>query len=101
MALRVCAGGVSIEQRNIKESVAARVRMAGAATNAAPPAKNARRDHDRFISILLLLGSFAGCRGDRSAGRRLPKCDLKKCSDHEADAGTDAQCVDDELGRLI
>jgi hypothetical protein len=52
MALRVCAGGVSIEQRSVNGASAA-VRSAGAASIAVAEARKARRDHDRFISILL------------------------------------------------
>src|SRR5216683_1383626 len=63
IALRVCEGAVSSEQRRTNgASAAACVRMAGAATVAIAEATNLRRDNDEPIFILLLLCWFTGCR---------------------------------------
>ena len=63
MALRVCDGGVSSEQRRTNGTYAAApVRTAGAATVAIADAMNLRRDNDEPISVLLFLCWFTGYR---------------------------------------
>jgi hypothetical protein len=65
MLLRVCAGGVSIEQRSRKgASTAARLRSTGAASAAVADAKKLRRDHDRFMLFSSSLGWFAAGHGN-------------------------------------
>jgi hypothetical protein len=60
MALRVCEGAVSSEQRRTNGAYAtAPVRTAGAATVAIADAMNVRRDNDEPIFILLFAGSPA------------------------------------------
>src|SRR6266566_1886785 len=80
MALRVCEGAVSSEQRRISGSSAAAVRSAGAASMAAAEATNLRRDNDGCILVLRLL-----------------RCSDKYDSENEADAGQNEQRVDDEF----
>src|SRR6266702_2463183 len=65
IALRVCDGAVSNEQRRVNgSSAAAAPRLtAGAATMAIAEATNARRDSDGFMFILLFLGWFTDWRG--------------------------------------
>src|SRR5712691_10584970 len=83
MALRVCDGAVSNEQRRVNGSsaAAAPLRTAGAAIMAIAEATNARRDSDGFMFVLLFLGCFTGWRGrdDRRRcavldGRGLTSC---------------------------
>src|SRR6266436_2815551 len=82
IALRVCDGAVSSEQRRIKGSsaAAAPVRRAGAATIAIAEATNLRRDHDESM-----FHSPVQCWSDKHG------------SEDETDAGQDEQRVDDEL----
>src|SRR6266478_866866 len=75
MALRVCDGAVSNEQRRVNgSSAAAAPRLtAGAATMAMAEATNARRDNDSFMFVLLFLGWFSDWRG-RDDGCGLTSC---------------------------
>jgi hypothetical protein len=65
IALRVCDGAVSNEQRRVNgSSAAAAPRLtAGAATMAIAEATNARRDNDGFMFVLLFVGWFSDWRG--------------------------------------
>ena len=102
MALRVCEGGVSSEQRRTNGTYAAApVRTAGAATVAIADAMNLRRDNDEPISVLLFLCWFTGYRALEL--RPLTVGDARGChsdkpgSENETDAGHDEQRVDDEF----
>ena|SRR6266700_2599900 len=113
MALRVCDGAVSNEQRRVNGSsaAAAPLRTAGAAIMAIAEATNARRDSDGFMFILLFLGCFTGWRGrdDRRRWAVLDGCDLTSCAPvganrigivqrMRADAGQNEQRVDHRHG---
>src|SRR5712664_478529 len=84
IALRVCDGAVSSEQRRIKgSSAAAAPRLtAGAATMAIAEATNARRDNDSFMFVLLFLGWLTDWRGRADRRRRavLDGCGLTSCA---------------------
>src|SRR5258705_11504764 len=83
VALRVCVGTVSSEQRSSNGSSADALRSAGAASIAIAEATTRRRDNDRCM--LLLLFVLRGARS-RPGG-----------SDHQAGAGGDQQQVDGDL----
>src|SRR6266852_8798400 len=84
IALRVCDGTVSNEQRRINgSSAAAAPRLTtGAATMAIAEATNVRRDNDSFMFVLLFLGWFSDWRGrdDRRRWAVLDGCGLTSCA---------------------